>query len=326
MKPDPSAAPDVAVTAMRLDAWLAQASDALAAASAWQQLADESPRREAQWLLASLLNKSMAWLQIGGDVLLTPAQQEQAQRWLQRRCSGEPLAYITGEQEFWSLPLRVSPATLIPRADTETLVETALALHAQHLKALPACRLLDMGTGSGAVALALASELNRPLQASVVERAGLEPAAVEVTAVDCSADALAVARSNGETLRLPVRWLASDWFAALTGERFHLIVSNPPYIDAADPHLAALQHEPASALVAAQSGLADLYILIEQSPDYLMVDAWLLLEHGYQQAGSVRAALQSRGFVDVQSWRDLGGHPRVSGGRWPTQERPGHAQ
>lgn len=324
MKPDPSVVPDVAVTAMRLDAWLAQASDALAAASAWQQLADESPRREAQWLLASLLNKSMAWLQIGGDVLLTPAQLEQAQHWLQRRCSGEPLAYITGEQEFWSLSLRVSPATLIPRADTETLVETALALYTQHLKALPACRLLDMGTGSGAVALALASELSRPLRPT--SNSAHEPATVEVTAVERSAEALAVARSNGETLQLPVRWLASDWFSALTGERFHLIVSNPPYIDAADSHLAALQHEPVSALVAAQSGLADLYILIEQSPDYLMGDAWLLLEHGYQQAGSVRAALQSRGFVDVQSWRDLGGHERVSGGRWPTQEHPGHAQ
>lgn len=281
--------------ALTVAAWLKAAAVTLAAAPDWRMRGVEAaPRREAEWLLAAVLDRSLTWLLTWPETVLTLAQQQQADAWLQRRCAGEPLAYLTGRREFWSLSLRVTPATLVPRPDTERLVEVALTC-------LPATgRVLDLGTGSGAIALALASECPQ----------------ARVTAVDRSAEALAVARGNGEALGLPVRWLESDWFAAVTGETFELIVSNPPYIDGADMHLAALRHEPLAALVAGEAGLADLHHLVMTAPAHLVAGGWLLLEHGHEQAPAVRAALVARGFTQVQSWQDMGGQDRVTGGQW----------
>ncbi len=275
--------------------WLRTAATMLAAAPGWQARGvDAAPRREAEWLLAAVLGRDLTWLLTWPERGLADAERKQADAWLQRRCAGEPLAYLTGYRDFWSLSLRVTPATLVPRPDTERLVEVALA----HLPATGSA--LDLGTGSGAIALALASE--RPQ--------------ARITALDRSAEALAVARGNGEALGLPVRWLDSDWFAAVAGECFDLIVSNPPYIDVADPHLAVLGHEPLTALVADGAGLADLQHLIATAPRHLLPGGWLLLEHGHDQALAVQAALLARGFTQVQRWQDLGGQDRVSGGQW----------
>lgn len=283
--------------ALSLADWLRLAAQRLAVAPGWQApgLADVSPRREAEWLLCAVLDRDLAWLLTWPDKVLAGEELARAEGWLARRCAGEPLAYLAGRRDFWSLPLRVTPATLVPRPDTERLVELALERLTEDGSAL------DLGTGSGAIALALASE--RPC--------------ARITALDRSAEALAVARSNGEVLGLPVRWLESDWFAAVAGERYALIVSNPPYIAEDDPHLASLGREPLSALVAGESGLADLRHLVAEAPAHLLAGGWLLLEHGHAQADAVRALLALRGFGAVQSWQDLGGQDRVTGGQWP---------
>ncbi|MNZ62728.1 Release factor glutamine methyltransferase [compost metagenome] len=218
---------------------------------------------------------------------------------MQRRRSGEPVAYILGQQGFWKLDLEVAPHTLIPRPDTELLVETALDL----LPATPA-KVLDLGTGSGAIALALASE--RP--------------AWQVTAVDRVLEAVALAERNRQRLHLSnVSVLSSHWFSALKEHRYTLIISNPPYIAAADPHLAEgdVRFEPASALVAGTDGLDDLRLIIGQAPQHLETGGWLMLEHGYDQADAVRDLLLSQGFEEVHSRKDLGGHERISLGRLP---------
>ena len=222
--------------------WLHAAEAALAAQPLWRipGVDEQSPRREAQWLLAAVIEQSLAWLLTWPERELSHEQQQRADAWLARRLLGEPLALLRGEQEFWSLSLRVTPDTLVPRADTERLVEVALSC----LSATDASsRILDLGTGSGAVALALARAL--PM--------------AQLTAVDRSRPALAVAQGNGERLGLPVRWLHSDWFSALTGEQFQVIVSNPPYIEAADIHLSQgdLRFEPLSALASGADGLDD---------------------------------------------------------------------
>lgn len=215
---------------------------------------------------------------------------------VQRRLDGEPIAYIVGEREFFGLPFKVSPAVLIPRPDTELIVELALE------RAAPGQRLLDMGTGSGAIAVALA--FTRP--------------SLELTALDVSEDALAIARANAAANGARVRFLRSDWYAALGGdERFHLIVSNPPYIVAGDRHLneGDLRFEPVDALTDHADGLSDLRTIVDGAAPRLEAGGWLLLEHGYDQAEAVRAMLAARGFGQVQSWRDLAGIERVSGGR-----------
>lgn len=214
---------------------------------------------------------------------------------VERRLAGEPIAYIVGEREFFGLPFKVTPAVLIPRPDTELLVELALE------RLAPQQRLLDMGTGSGAIAVAAAH--TRPDLA--------------VTALDVSDDALAIARMNASANGARVHFVRSDWFAGLGDERFDLIASNPPYIVAGDAHLSEgdLRFEPVDALTDHADGLSDLRTIVEGAGAHLDAGGWLLLEHGYDQAGAVRALLMARGYSDVQSWRDLAGIERVSGGR-----------
>lgn len=279
---------------MRIDAWLAQAREQLQAVS-------DSARLDAELLLAGALHKDRTWLYTWADRELSCAELALAEPLLQRRCAGEPVAYILGWRDFWSLRLQTNPSTLIPRPDTETLIEWALELP------LPATsRVLDLGTGTGAIALALASE---------------QPS-WQVSGVDQSAAAVALAQANASSNQLPrVSFQQSDWFSAVQG-LFDLVVSNPPYIDAADEHLSQgdVRFEPRSALVADDNGLRDLALIIEQAPVYLRADGWLLLEHGWQQAEAVCGLLRQRGFVDVQTRRDLGGQSRISGGRWPARQ------
>ena len=221
--------------------------------------------------------------------------------WLQRRRDGEPVAYLVGEREFHGLRLAVSPAVLVPRPDTEVLVDWGLALLAGELAGRAQPALVDLGTGSGAIALAMKHR---------------HPAA-ELTAVDASPVALAQAAANGQALALPVRWLASHWWRALGGQRFDLALSNPPYIADDDPHLAALRHEPRSALAAGPDGLDDIRELVRDAGSHLSPGGWLLIEHGWDQAAAVRGLLAEAGFDAVQSRQDLAGHERCSGGRWP---------
>lgn len=264
-----------------------------------QLQASESPRRDAEILLGFVTGKARTFILAFGETSLTDEQQEQLAGLLARRVRGEPVAHLIGEREFWSLPLFVSPATLIPRPDTECLVEQALA----RLPATP-CRILDLGTGTGAIALALASE--RP--------------DCQVTAVDLIPDAVALAQRNAEHLGIRnIEIVQSRWFSALEGQTFSLIVSNPPYIDAQDPHLAQgdVRFEPLSALVAADNGLADLHTLIKDAPRYLLPQGWLLLEHGWQQGAAVREIFARYGWQQVETCRDYGDNERLTLGRRP---------
>jgi len=256
-------------------------------------------RLDAELLLAAALGKSRSFLHTWPERIVPSDAALKFAEYLQRRRGGEPVAYILGQQGFWKLDLEVAPHTLIPRPDTELLVEAALEL----LPATPA-KVLDLGTGSGAIALALASE--RP--------------AWSVTAVDRVLEAVALAERNRQRLHLNnATVLSSHWFSALEGQRFQLIISNPPYIASADPHLVEgdVRFEPASALVAGVDGLDDLRLIVAQAPDYLEAGGWLMLEHGYDQAEAVRDLLQIRGFEEVHSRTDLGGHQRISLGRLP---------
>ncbi|PID54888.1 MAG: protein-(glutamine-N5) methyltransferase, release factor-specific [Gammaproteobacteria bacterium] len=263
---------------------------------AGRQLLGDEQAIEVRVLLSHCLKRPHSYLYAWPEAELSDAQLQQFERLLAARKRGEPVAYLTGEREFWSLPLKVNSATLIPRADTELLVSTALALCTPERASV-----LDLGTGSGAVALALASE--RP--------------GWQVLALDNSAAALAVAKENSEALGLAnVRCELSDWYQAVPGQQFDLILSNPPYIDPDDKHLSRgdLRFEPRSALVADDKGLADIRSIIGAAPEFLRPGGHLLLEHGYTQGEAVRALLRSHGFSRVQSYRDLAGHERVSGG------------
>ena len=264
------------------------------------------PRAEARRLLASLTGQPLTWFMAHGD---DPADPDIATRFralAERRRAGEPLAYLLGQQEFYGRPFTVSPAVLIPRADTETLVETALEqlmrLHRQRC-AVP-LSLLELGTGSGIIAITLA----------------LEAPDTEVHAVERSPDALAVAQQNAKALGADrIHWHTGNWWQALAcPRRFDLIVSNPPYIAAGDHHLQQgdLRFEPPQALAAGPDGLDDLRIIIGGAPAHLNPGGWLLLEHGYDQEAPVQALLRDAGFADVFTRRDLAGQPRVSGGRW----------
>lgn len=280
----------------------ASPGDALTVAGAQRAaIAAGLPRAEAQYLLQALLGVSRAWLIAHDTDPFDATTAERFQHWLARRLDGVPLAYLTGEKEFFGLTLRVTPDTLIPRPDTEVLVEWALerlpTTDARHVS-----RLVDLGTGTGAIALAIKSR--RP--------------DAEVRMVDASPGALAVALDNARRLDLAVDGHLGDWFDALPGQvRFDLIVSNPPYVCGDDHHLDALRHEPRMALTPEGDGLDDLRHLVARAPDWLLPGGWLLLEHGWDQAEAVTALLRARGFLDVENRRDLGGQPRVSGGRWP---------
>lgn len=260
-------------------------------------------RLEARLLLEHLLQCPHAWLIAHGDETLTAPQQLQFAALLQRRLNGEPIAYILGQREFYGLPFKVTASTLIPRPDTELLIDLALA----HLPDSKPCSLLDMGTGTGAIAVTLAHQ--RPL--------------ARVIATDRSAAALAVANDNAAQ-HAPdrVECLASDWFSALTGQRFDLIVSNPPYIANTDPHLQQgdLRFEPACALAAGPDGLDDLRQIISQAPDHLNPGGWLLVEHGYDQQQACQQLFSQAGFTHIATHRDLGGQPRVTLGRSRTED------
>jgi len=254
-------------------------------------------RLEAQHLLLHALGRTAlerAWLVAHDKETLSITAQQVWQDALRRRLAAEPLPYITGWAAFYGLELQVDARVLCPRADTETLVDWALELLP------PAALAIDLGTGSGAIALALKQQ--RP--------------DVHMYARDLSAEALAVAQVNAKHLGLDITFSQGAWLEGLT-EAFDAIVSNPPYIADADPHLASLTHEPLQALTSGADGLDDLRAIIVQAPACLKPGGWLLLEHGYDQAEAVRQLLQVKGFVDVQSRQDLAGIERCSGGRWP---------
>ncbi|EOW6643997.1 peptide chain release factor N(5)-glutamine methyltransferase [Cronobacter muytjensii] len=263
----------------------------------------ESPRRDAEILLGFVTGRTRTFILAFGETALTDDELTRLDALLARRVQGEPVAYLTGQREFWSLPLEVSAATLIPRPDTECLVEQALA----RLPAAP-CRILDLGTGTGAIALALASE--RP--------------DCQVTALDVVPQAVELVKRNAQRLGIDnVTVLQSHWFCALTDARFSLIVSNPPYIDGDDPHLTQgdVRFEPKSALVAQNAGLADLDAIIAGARRFLENDGWLLLEHGWRQGEAVRALFTRAGYQGVETCRDYGGNERLTLGHYRnTQE------
>ncbi|WP_295638909.1 peptide chain release factor N(5)-glutamine methyltransferase [uncultured Methylibium sp.] len=253
------------------------------------------PRLDALALLSDVLACPRSWLLAHDDAPLALAARARYGDLLARRAAGEPLAYLLGTKEFFGLALAVTPDVLVPRPETETLVEWALEL-------LPVDRVaavVDLGTGSGAIALALAQQ--RP-QARVI-------------AIDSSAPALAIAAANGLSHGLAVEWLPSDWFGALAGRRFDVIVSNPPYIATGDAHLQALTHEPRQALTSGPDGLDAIRHLVGAAPAHLQAAGWLLLEHGHDQAPAVQALLADAGFGEVRTRRDLAGLPRCTGGR-----------
>ncbi|MHB1198025.1 MAG: peptide chain release factor N(5)-glutamine methyltransferase [Polaromonas sp.] len=263
-------------------------------------------RLDAQLLLLHALGKPLdarAWLLAHDSDELADDIAQRFRLLCLRRASGEPLAYLVGSIEFFGLTLQIDTRVLIPRPDTETLVQWSLdLLQTPGLPARP--DILDLGTGSGAIALAIAHSLQ------AAGRLG------RIVAVDASAAALRVARENARRLGLHLQLIESHWLDKVDGH-FDLIASNPPYIASADPHLAALTHEPPEALVAGADGLDDIRLIVRQAPRHLRPGGWLLLEHGYDQAGAVRKLLARRGFVQVQSRLDLAGIERCSGGQWP---------
>ena len=258
----------------------------------------DTAQLDAELLLAAALGKPRSYLRTWPERELDDEQLQRFHAAIARRQQGEPVAYILGQQGFWSLDLEVAPHTLIPRPDTELLVETALDL----LPHNPICA-LDLGTGTGAIALALATE--RP--------------GWTVTGVDRVPEAVSLAERNRRRLKLTnARFSESHWFSALASQRFALIVSNPPYIRADDHHLdeGDVRFEPASALVAGEDGLDDIRLIIQHAPAHLAAGGWLLLEHGFDQAAAVRELLAGQGFTEIESRLDLGGHERISLGRY----------
>ncbi len=289
---------------MTTDSELPSIAQALSAAREQLAKLSDTARLDAELLLVHVLGKTRSYLYGWPEQRLDAVQHTRYRQLIERRVAGEPLAYLTGEREFWSLQLRVTRDTLIPRPDTETLIEAALALIAPDAGEAIA----DLGTGTGAIALALASE--RPH--------------CHITATDRSAAALAVARDNARRLGLDnLVFREGDWCRALDGatpHRYALIVSNPPYIASGDPHLEQgdVRHEPRSALAAGPEGLDDLRRIIACAPRHLRAGGHLLLEHGYDQADAVARLFQQAGYESVRLYRDAGGRPRVTGASYPS--------
>ena len=259
----------------------------------------ETARADAEILLAIVLAKTRTWLYAYPETLLSKTQLLDFQRFVARRSLGTPVAYLTGTREFWSLPLKVNEETLIPRPETELIVELALNIMSHQKDA----QILDLGTGSGAIAIALAKERTD----------------WHITATDCSTGALETAKENADELDLQnIRFIESDWFSQITTPAlFHAIVSNPPYIAANDPHLGAgdLRFEPQLALISGNSGLSALEHIIKHSIARLEPDGLLLIEHGFSQKSAVTSMLNDYGYVEVECWKDLHGNDRVSGGK-----------
>lgn len=254
----------------------------------------DSPKRDAEILLCFVSGRSRTFLIAFAETEMTDSELIQAESLLERRIKGEPIAYLTGMREFWSLPLRVSPVTLIPRPDTERLVELALEY-------LPKCptNILDLGTGTGAIALAIASERG---DAAVI-------------GVDFQIEAVELAKDNAQRLNIHnVDFVQGCWFEPINQMKFDLIVSNPPYIDCCDPHLAQgdVRFEPRTALVAEQNGLADIQFIVSHSHSYLKKGGWLMIEHGWQQSQQVRNIFTDYSFRSIITEKDYGGNDRVT--------------
>ncbi len=257
-------------------------------------------RREARMLLAHASGMAEASLAAFPERLIDAPAAARFRDWVRRRSGGEPFAYIVGWREFYGRSFKVTPAVLIPRPETELLVERAIGC----AQALPRPRIVDLGTGSGAIAVTLACELPQ----------------AQVTAIDASGSALEVAAFNGHALAPgSIEWLGSDWFAGLGGRVFDLIVANPPYISAGDAHLACgdLRFEPQAALVGGDDGMRCIDTIVAAAPLHLAQGGWLLLEHGFDQGAPTRARLAAAGFESIATWRDLAGLERISGGRRP---------
>ncbi|MCX8087638.1 MAG: peptide chain release factor N(5)-glutamine methyltransferase [Rhodocyclaceae bacterium] len=270
-----------------------------AIAALLSQARAQIPASEARLLLSHVLGQPTAWLEAHREEELEPAAAARFGALIERRAAGEPIAYLVGEREFYGRSFLVTPDVLIPRPETELLVELALAKVGAH----PTASILDLGTGSGCLAITLALEL---------------PAA-HVTAVDASPAALEVARKNARQLGAAVDFIESDWFAALPPQRFDLIVANPPYVAAGDPHLTQgdLRFEPKVALTDGADGLTSIRRIIKAAPAWLAAGGWLFLEHGWDQAAAVEECLAAAGFCALERHRDLAGIERVGGGRIP---------
>jgi release factor glutamine methyltransferase len=257
----------------------------------------KNPELEAEILLCHVLNKNRAYLYAHVEELVSSSQLAAYENLMAQRTQGTPIAYLIGIREFWSLQLKVNQHTLIPRHETELLVELAL----EKIPNQPNVRILELGTGSGAIALAIAKE--RPHW--------------HVVASDVSAEALIVAQENAQRYKITnISFYHSDWFEQIPQQQYHAIISNPPYIAESDPHLLEgdLRFEPRNALASSQEGLADLQWIIKNGYNYLLPQGLLLLEHGYDQKLNVRAILKELTYENVQCWKDLSGHDRVSGG------------
>ena len=277
---------------LTLEQAIAAGADLLASSS-------ESAKLDAQVLLLHILQKPRSYLFTWPEHALSNEQQSQFNVFLQRRLKGEPVAHITGLREFWSLSLEVNATTLIPRPDTETLVECAL-----NLAMLDTAEVLDLGTGTGAIALALGSEMP----------------SWQIVAVDRVTEAVALANKNKQRLGINnVHVKQSNWFSALQGERFNLIVTNPPYIEQDDIHLnqGDVRFEPLSALVADDAGMSDIKQIITQSRDYLLSSGYLLIEHGFEQAEAVRHLFKEMAFINIKTVKDFGNNDRVTLAQWP---------
>ena len=269
---------------------------ATAITSAKQLLKHDMAVHDGRAILAHILDKDLSYLIAYAEQALTAEQQQQFTALLARLQNGEPLAYLLGYQDFWDIRLSVNPSVLIPRPDTETLIECVLA----HSDASACSRILDLGTGSGAIALALKSARRFD----------------QIVALDRSSAAISTAQQNARQLQLDINLIQGSWLDAIGANQFDVIVANPPYIASNDSHLADLSHEPVQALVAEENGLADYRRIIQQAGRVLRNNGLLAFEHGYQQAEAVCQLLHQAGFIAVNTLNDLAGHPRVSFGHW----------